>query len=69
MRKKSLPENRCKCLLSGRDYVLPDDIRHMALPVLSHRVLLSAEARMRNMTSEKVLMSVLHSVQVPVRLS
>ena len=41
----------------------------MALPVLSHRVLLSAEARMRNMTSEKVMQTVLHGVQVPVRIS
>ena len=60
---------QARALLQGRDYVMPEDVQEMALPVLSHRVLLSAEARMRNMTSEKVLMSVLHSVQVPVRLS
>ena len=48
---------------------MPEDVQAMALPVLSHRVLLSAEARMRSMTSEKVLQTVINGVQVPVRLS
>ena len=41
----------------------------LGLPVLAHRVVLSAEARMRNMTAERVLQSVIGSVQVPVKLS
>lgn len=55
-------------LLSGRDYVLPEDVQHMAAPVLAHRLVLSPEARMRNMTAERVLASVIGSVQVPVKL-
>ena len=39
----------------------------MAAPVLAHRLILSPEARMRNMTAERVLSQVLGSVQVPVR--
>ena len=60
---------QARALLLGRDYVMPEDVQEMVLPVLSHRVLLSAEARMRNMTSEKVLLGVLKAVPVPVRLS
>ena len=39
----------------------------MAAPVLAHRLILSPEARMRNMTAERVLSQVIGSVQVPVR--
>ena len=52
-------------LLSGRDYVLPDDIRRMALPVLSHRLILTPEARMKGVSAEAVLAQLLESVPVP----
>ena len=55
-------------LLMGRDYVIPEDVQHMAAPVLAHRLVLSPEARMRNMTAERVLANVIGSVQVPVKL-
>jgi MoxR-like ATPase len=55
-------------MLAGRDYVLPEDVQAMVLPVLAHRVILSAEARMRNMTAGRVLQSVVSAVQVPVKL-
>jgi MoxR-like ATPase len=54
-------------LMEGRDYVTPDDVQKMADPVLAHRLVLSPEARMRNMTSTKVLAGVMASVQVPVK--
>ncbi|MGN1006133.1 MAG: hypothetical protein ACI4O8_06430 [Aristaeellaceae bacterium] len=43
-------------------------MQRMAEPVLAHRLVLSAEARMRNMTAERVLAGVLQSVQVPVKV-
>ena len=52
-------------LLSSRDYVLPDDIRHMALPVLSHRLILTPEARMKGVSSQQVLAQLLDTVPVP----
>ena len=55
-------------LLNGRDFVTPEDVQKMAEPVLAHRLVLSPEARMRNMTAERVLASVIGSVQVPVKL-
>lgn len=56
-------------MLDGRDYVLPEDVQAMAIPVLAHRVVLSPEARMRNMQPEKVIENVLSNVKVPVKLS
>ena len=55
-------------LLDGRDYVIPEDVQEMAEPVLAHRLVLSAEARMRNMTPQRVLQGVMASVQVPVKV-
>ena len=52
-------------LLSGRDYVLPDDIRRMALPVLSHRLILTPEARMKGISAQQVLSQLLDTVPVP----
>ena len=56
-------------LLEGRDYVIPEDVQRMAVPVLAHRIVPSPEARMRNLSAERVLQSVIGSVQVPVKLS
>ncbi|HIS91957.1 MAG TPA: MoxR family ATPase [Candidatus Alectryocaccomicrobium excrementavium] len=55
-------------LLAGRDYVIPEDVQKMAAPVLAHRIQLSPEARMRNMTPERALASVMSGVQVPVKV-
>ena len=52
-------------MLSSRDYVLPDDIRHMALPVLSHRLILTPEARMKGVSAQQVLAQLLETVPVP----
>lgn len=55
-------------LLDGRDFILPEDVQHMALPVLSHRVVLNPEARMKGVTAEGVIMTILKNVAVPVKL-
>jgi len=55
-------------ILDGRDFVTPEDVQKMAEPVLAHRLVLSPEARMRNMTAERVLSGVMQSVQVPVKV-
>ena len=55
-------------LLGGRDYVVPEDVQRMAEPVLAHRLVLSAEARMRNSSASRVLQSVMGGVAVPVKV-
>ena len=54
-------------LMDGRDYVTPEDVQKMAEPVLAHRLVLSPEARMRNMTPQRALAGIIGSVQVPVK--
>lgn len=55
-------------LLDGRDFILPEDVQHMALPVMAHRVTLNPEARMKGITPEQVLLKILQNVAVPVKL-
>ena len=55
-------------LLDDRDYVLPEDVQHMALPVIAHRLQLSPEARMRGIRADQVLIQILQNTSVPVRL-
>jgi MoxR-like ATPase len=51
----------------GRDYVVPDDIKDLAVPVLAHRILLSPEAQMRGASADDVLESLLGRVPIPAR--
>ena len=55
-------------LLAGRDYIIPEDVQHMAIPVLSHRLVLNAESRMKGVTAQSVVVKVLKSTPVPVKL-
>ena len=52
--------------IRGRDYVEPDDLKQLAVPILAHRVLLSAEARMGDLTTAHVVQELLERVAVPV---
>lgn len=49
----------------GRDFVTPDDIKTMARPVLRHRLILRPESEIEGYTGDRVIESVLQSVEVP----
>jgi MoxR-like ATPase len=49
----------------GRGYVIPDDIKILAPPVLQHRLILNPESRLRRVTQESVLRDILKEVPVP----
>ena len=51
---------------NGRNYVLPDDIKKMSIPVLSHRIILKQEAKLKKISSDDILNSILNKVNVPV---
>ncbi len=55
-------------LLDGRDFILPEDVQHMLLPVFAHRLVLHPEARMKGVSAEQVLLAILKNVAVPVKL-
>ena len=52
-------------LVRGRDYVLPDDIKELAVPMLSHRIIVSAAARMRGVKSRDVVGGLVDENPVP----
>ncbi len=49
----------------GRDYAVPDDVVELVLPVLRHRVILSAEAEVEGQQVDELLRSLVNSVEVP----
>ncbi|MBQ8161502.1 MAG: MoxR family ATPase [Clostridia bacterium] len=55
-------------LLSGRDYVIPEDVSDLLLPVISHRLVLTPDARMKGVSSDMVLTSILQRVEVPLQV-
>jgi len=50
----------------GRDFVLPDDVKELAPVVLTHRILISAQTRLRGRRPEEVLQEIVDTVPVPV---
>jgi MoxR-like ATPase len=62
-----LRASRAFAALSGRDYVSPDDVSALAVPVLAHRVLPSTDAQLARRTVSDIISSAVHSVNVPDR--
>lgn len=50
----------------GRNFVLPDDVKMIAPPIMAHRIILKPESRLRKVTAEAVVNEILASVAVPV---
>ncbi|MDQ2744811.1 MAG: MoxR family ATPase [Chloroflexota bacterium] len=53
-------------LIHGRQFVTPDDVKYLATAVLAHRLILSAEARLRGRTAEALVEDISRTVPVPV---
>ncbi len=51
--------------LNGRDYVLPDDVKYLAIPVLAHRLILKEEEELRGLTQESLLEEIISGMPVP----
>ncbi len=56
---------QARAAVDGRDYVLPDDIKALAIPTLAHRVILGPGARLRDLTAQQVVEEILRGVPVP----
>ncbi len=59
---------QARALLHGRRYALPDDVKALARPVLGHRIVLAASARLRGVSIDEVLDEILATVPVPVEV-
>ena len=57
--------SRCRAALSGRDYVIPEDVQAMLAPTLRHRVQLDPAAEVEGLVPDKALEGTLRSVAVP----
>lgn len=60
-----LKTSRALALLSGRDYVLPDDVKQMAVSAMRHRLLLLPEIEVEGRTTDDLIAEILASVPVP----
>ncbi len=57
--------SRARAALDGRDFVIPDDVKSLALPTLRHRVLLSPAADIEGRTTEETLLAIIEQTAAP----
>jgi len=57
--------SRAQAALKGRDYVIPDDVKAIALPALRHRAILSATAEIEGRDADAVIQSVMEQTEAP----
>ena len=51
--------------IRGRDFVIPDDVKRLAVPILRHRLFLNADSEMRGRSAEAIVTQLLTSTPVP----
>ncbi len=51
--------------ISGRDFVTPDDIQNVAVPVLQHRIIVSPDKEMEGVTSREIINQIVQSIEIP----
>jgi MoxR-like ATPase len=57
--------SKARAWVHGRDYVLPDDVKAVSVPALSHRIILTAEQWVRGTKAESIIENILERVEVP----
>jgi len=57
--------SQARAALLGRDYVIPDDIKWLAVPTLAHRLIISPSARIKNVDPRSVVQEIMDSTPVP----
>jgi MoxR-like ATPase len=56
---------QARAALQGRDHVLPDDIKSLAVSVLGHRIIVSPAARLRELSADRIVQEVVYNLPVP----
>ena len=56
---------RARAVLEGRDYVIPDDVKSLALPALRHRVILSPAAEIEGRQADDAVQRLIDQVEAP----
>ena len=57
---------RSSAAIDGRDYVIPDDVKGVAVDIVSHRIVLKPESKIRGVTGKRIVNKILSEVVVPV---
>jgi len=57
--------SRTYAAMQGRDFVIPDDVKHIAFPALRHRLILKPEIELGGVTSDDIIQNILQSVKAP----
>lgn len=60
-----LKASKAFAAINGRDFVTPEDIKQIAIPVLQHRVIITPEREMEGITSVQIINDILQSVEIP----
>ena len=56
---------QARAAFGGRSYVLPDDVKDVAVPVLAHRIIVSPGARLRELSAERIVQEIVRNTPVP----
>ena len=56
---------QARAAMLGRDYVLPDDVKALAVPALGHRIIVGPAARIKDITPEQIVQDILDRLPVP----
>ena len=59
---------QARAALQGRDHVLPDDIKALAVPVLGHRIIVSPAARLRELSADRIVQEIVYTLRYPVEI-
>ncbi len=51
--------------ISGRDFVTPEDIKKIAVPILQHRVIITPEREMEGITGSQIIQDILQTIEIP----
>lgn len=57
--------SKAKAALSGRDFVIPDDVKNIAKPTLRHRIILTPDAEMEGVSTDEVLDTIFSKIEIP----
>lgn len=57
--------SKASALINGRDYVIPDDIKRLVMPVFAHRIILNRDGLTQHATKIKVLSEILYDIPIP----
>ncbi len=60
-----MPAKTIRKEIQGRDFVIPDDIKNVVMPVLRHRIIVTPEREMEGFTTDKVIHQIIETLEIP----